>query len=72
MSDLGVTKHMDGNAAKFLRFAGPENLIIEVNGTEQTVTREFWRAILEMNKQDSKTVDGDIGVAHPLFGRDQV
>jgi hypothetical protein len=72
MSDLGVTKHMDGSAAKFLRFAGPDNLIIEVNGTEQTVTREFWRAILEMNKQDSKTVDGDIGVAQPLFGRDQV
>ena len=45
MSDLGVTKHMDGSAAKFLRFAGPDNLIIEVNGTERTVTREFWRSI---------------------------
>jgi hypothetical protein len=73
MSDLGVTKHMDGCAAKFLRFAGPDNLIIEVNGTEQTVTREFWRAIpILENKQDSKTVDGNIGVAHSPFGRDQV
>jgi hypothetical protein len=74
MSDLGITKHMDGSAAKFLRFAGPDNLIIEVNGTEQTVTREFWRAIpiFEINKQDSKTVDGDIGVAHPLFVADQL
>jgi hypothetical protein len=70
MSDLGVTKHMDGFAAKFLRFAGPDNLIIEVNGTEQTVTREFWRAIpILENKQDNKTVDGNIGVADPPFGR---
>jgi hypothetical protein len=47
--------------------------LIEVNGTERTVTREFWTAIpIPVSKQESKTVDGNIGAAHPPFGRDQV
>jgi hypothetical protein len=62
MSDLGVTKQIDGCAAKFLRFAGPDNLVVEVGGSERIVTREFWRAIpLLENKQDSKIVDGNTG-----------
>ena len=43
MSDLFTTKQVDGYSAKFIRFAGPENFVIEVNGAERTVTREFWR-----------------------------
>jgi len=43
MSDLFVIKQMEGYNAKFLRFAGPDNFVIEVNGVERTVTREFWR-----------------------------
>jgi hypothetical protein len=43
MSDLFVTKQVDGYPANFIRFAGPENFVIEVNGAERTVTREFWR-----------------------------
>jgi hypothetical protein len=56
MSDhLGVTKQIDGCTAKFLRFAGPDNLVIEVNGAERVVTREFCKALplLETNKEVS-------------------
>jgi hypothetical protein len=57
MSDLGVTKQMDGRPAKFLRFAGPDHLVIEVNAAERTITRECWRVIpLYENKQDSTRV----------------
>jgi hypothetical protein len=42
MSDLSVTKQLDAHAATFLRFAGPDHF---VNGAEQTVSREFWRAL---------------------------
>jgi hypothetical protein len=45
MSDLSVTKQLDAHAATFLRFAGPDHFVIEVNGAEQTVSREFWRAL---------------------------
>jgi hypothetical protein len=53
-SDLGVTERMDGRPAKFLRFSGPDQLVIGVNAAERTITRECWRAIpLYENKQDS-------------------
>jgi hypothetical protein len=45
MSYLFVIKQLDGYTAKFIRFAGPENFVIEVNGVERIVTREFWRGI---------------------------
>jgi hypothetical protein len=45
MSDLFVIKQLDGYTAKFLRFAGPDNFVIEVNDAERTVTRDFWRGI---------------------------
>ena len=45
MPDLFVIKQLDGYAAKFIRFAGPDNFVIEVNGVKRTVTREFWRSI---------------------------
>jgi hypothetical protein len=53
MSDLVVMKRVEGNSARFLRFAGPDKLVIEVNGVERIVTREFWDAIPNLiNKQD--------------------
>jgi hypothetical protein len=45
MSDLFATKQVDGYPAKFVRFAGPDNFIIEVNGAERIVTREYWRTL---------------------------
>jgi hypothetical protein len=45
MSDLGSTKQMNGYAAKFVRFVGPDMLVIELNGNETTVSREFWRSL---------------------------
>jgi hypothetical protein len=45
MFDLFATKQVDGYAATFLRFAGPDNFVIEVNGAERTVAREFWRTL---------------------------
>jgi hypothetical protein len=45
MSDLTVTKQLDEHAATFLRFAGPDNFVIEVNGAERIISREFWRAL---------------------------
>jgi hypothetical protein len=34
MTDLFVTKQLDGYAATFLRFVGPDNFVIEVNNAE--------------------------------------
>jgi hypothetical protein len=45
MSDLFVIKQLDGYTTKFIRFAGPDHFVIEVNGAERTVTRDFWRSI---------------------------
>jgi hypothetical protein len=45
MSYLFVIKQLDGYNAKFVRFAGPDNFVIEVNGVERTVTREFWSGV---------------------------
>jgi hypothetical protein len=52
MSDLFLTKLVDGYGAKFVRFAGPDNFVIEVNGAERTVSRELWRTLpnLESSK----------------------
>jgi hypothetical protein len=44
MSDLASTKQMNGYAAKFVRFVGPD-MVIELNGNETTVSREFWRSL---------------------------
>jgi hypothetical protein len=45
MSDLFVIKQLDGYPATFLRFAGPELFVIEINGAERTVSREFWQSL---------------------------
>ena len=45
MSDLFLTKQLDGYAATFARFKGPDAFVIEVNGEYRTVTREFWRSL---------------------------
>jgi hypothetical protein len=60
MSDLFTTKQVDGYLAKFIRFSGPEKFVIEVNGAEQTVTREFWRNLphLDASKVGASNLDG--------------
>jgi hypothetical protein len=45
MSDLVVTKQLDRSPAAFLRFAGPDEYVIEVDGSERTIARDFWRAL---------------------------
>jgi hypothetical protein len=45
MSDPLAPKQIDGNRAQFLRFAGPDHFVIEVNGSERTVTQEMWRTL---------------------------
>jgi hypothetical protein len=45
MSDLFLTKQLDGYAATFARFEGPDKFVIEVSGEYRTVTREFWQAL---------------------------
>ena len=45
MSDFFLMKQLDGYAASFVRFAGPDGFVIEVNGEYRTVTRECWRAL---------------------------
>jgi hypothetical protein len=45
MSDLFLTKQLDGYAATFARFEGPDRFVIEVNGEYRSVTREFWRTL---------------------------
>jgi hypothetical protein len=45
MSDLVVTKQLDRSPAAFLRFAGPDRYVIEVDCSERTIARDFWRAL---------------------------
>jgi hypothetical protein len=45
MSDLFLTKQLDGYAATFARFEGPDRFVVEVNGEYWSVTREFWRTL---------------------------
>jgi hypothetical protein len=45
MSDLFLTKQLNGYAARFARFDGPDKFVIEVNGEYRTVTREFWQTL---------------------------
>jgi hypothetical protein len=45
MSDFFLVKQLDGHAASFARFAGPDRFVIEVNGEYRTVSREIWRAL---------------------------
>jgi hypothetical protein len=52
MSDLFETKQwsdVQGSSSD-----GPENFVIEVNGAERTVTREFWRASSSQYEQSNK------------------
>jgi hypothetical protein len=59
MSDLLVMKQLDRSAAAFLRFAGPDKYVIEVDGSEPTIARDFWRVLphLDPHKaQLSRTV----------------
>jgi hypothetical protein len=57
--DLFATKQVDGYPAKFMRFVGPENFVIEVNGAERTVTRDFWRNLphLDASKVGASNLD---------------
>jgi hypothetical protein len=52
MSHLLLAKQLDGYAATFVRFAGSENFVIEVNGAERTVSREFWHSLSVMKTDD--------------------
>jgi hypothetical protein len=45
MSHLFLIKELDGYAVTFLRFAGPERFIVQVNGVERTISREDWAAL---------------------------
>jgi hypothetical protein len=53
MSDLLAPKQMDGYRARFLRFAGPDHFVIEVNGSERTLTQEMWRTLPDLQQQAS-------------------
>lgn len=52
MSHLFLAKQLDGYAATFVRFTGGDNFVIEVNGEERTVTREFWSSLAEMKADE--------------------
>jgi hypothetical protein len=61
MSDLFLTKQLDGYAATFARFDGPETFVIEVNGEYRTVTREFWRSLPIYQNQEHQPDRSSIG-----------
>jgi hypothetical protein len=42
MSDFWAIKRLDGCPAIFLRFAGPDYVVVEVNRTEQILSRKTW------------------------------
>jgi hypothetical protein len=47
MSHLSMTKELDGHPVVFVRFDGPESLIVKVAGTERIVTRKQWDTLPE-------------------------
>ena len=61
MSDLFLTKQLDGYAATFARFNGPETFVIEVNGEYRIVTREFWRSLPIYQNQEHAPDPASIG-----------
>ena len=44
---LMLTKELDGYAATFVRFDGPERFIVQVNGVERTISRDERTALPE-------------------------
>jgi hypothetical protein len=60
--DLFATKQVDGYPAKFMRFVGPDNFVIEVNGAERTETREYWRTL---SLHEAGIAEGPSKVAGP-------
>jgi hypothetical protein len=61
MSDLFLTKQLDGYAATFARFDGPDTFVVEVNGEYRTVTREFWRSLPIYQNQQHEPDRNSIG-----------
>jgi hypothetical protein len=59
MSDLITTKQLNGCAATFRRFAGPDRFVIEVNGIGQTVTRDFWRTLSKLESAKTQTLSAE-------------
>jgi hypothetical protein len=55
MSDLLLTKQLNGYAATFARFDGPNKFVIEVNGEYHTVTRESWQALPIYQSQEPRS-----------------
>jgi hypothetical protein len=56
MSHLFQTKELDGSPVKFLRFDGPERFIVQVNGVEQSMSRQQWTSLPEQ-KTSSEIVN---------------
>jgi hypothetical protein len=52
MSHLFLIKELDGYAATFLRFDGPERFVVQVNGVERTISRDAWRALPKLAPPD--------------------
>jgi hypothetical protein len=50
MSDYCAIKRLDGCPAIFLRFAGPDYVVIEVNRMERIVRKDFWTSLLSRDK----------------------
>jgi hypothetical protein len=42
MSNFWAIKRLDGCPAILLRFAGPDYVVVEVNRTEQILSRKIW------------------------------
>jgi hypothetical protein len=59
MSDLYTTKRVGGYPAKFIRFAGPENFVIEVNGAERIVTRDVWGNLPQLDASEAEANSPD-------------
>jgi hypothetical protein len=45
MSDLALIKTLNGCAASFARFEGPDKIVVIANGQYHIVTRDHWRAL---------------------------
>jgi hypothetical protein len=45
MSNFWAIKRLDGCPAILLRFAGPDYVVVEVNRTEQILSRKIWEGL---------------------------
>ena len=52
MSEIAQIKNVDGHPAAFVRFQGPDEFVVAVDGELWTVTRAYWMSLPVYQRSD--------------------